>query len=165
MKHNEGFYRICKLDLDDRLGKFKHDTKYGREGFALECVVANLFSAKGYWIRVGYNASGEGGRYSGGQSADMGVDLLVEKSGQKTVVQCKHYDRVPVRGPDVCQLLGSCLVVGATRGIFVTTSGFTKQCEQIRQLTLDRGYGLCLWDWERLRRELDENLLNEGRLG
>lgn len=162
MKHNKGFYRICESDLGGRLGRFKRDAKYGREGFALECIVANLFGAKGYWIQIGYNASDGGGKYGGSQSADMGIDLLVEKDGQKTVVQCKHYDRAPVRGSEVCQLLGSCLVAGATCGIFVTTSRFTKQCEYIRQLTLDRGYELHLWDWERLRRELDKTLLNEG---
>ena len=161
MKHNEGFYRICKSDLGDRLWRFKKDEKYGRDGFALECVVANLFSAKGYWILAGYNASDGCGRYSGSQSADMGIDILVEKDGQKTVVQCKHYDRNLVRGPEVCQLLGSCLVAGATYGVFITTSGFTKQCRQICRLTLDRGYGLDLWSWDMLRRELNENLLNE----
>ena len=147
-------------DLVDRLGRFKQDAKYGREGFALECVVANLFRAKGYWILVGYKASDGDGRYGGSQSADMGIDLLLEKGGQKTVVQCKHYGGTHVRGPEVCQLLGSCLVAGATRGIFVTTSGFTKQCEEIRRLALDRGHELFLWDWKSLRRELQENLLN-----
>ena len=154
---------IYESDLRDRLGRFKRDTtRYGQKGRALECVVANLFSAKGYWIRVGYNASDwSGGRYGGDQSADMGIDLLVAKDGQKTVVQCKHYDRTPVRGPDVCQLLGSCLVAGVTRGIFVTTSKFTEQCREICRLALNMGHELSLWDWETLRCELHEHLLHE----
>ena len=162
MKYNRGFYKIRESDLVDRLGRFKQDAKYGQEGFALECVVANLFSSKGYWILVGYKTSDGDGRYGGSQSADMGIDLLVERGGQKTVVQCKHYDGTHVRGPEVCQLLGSCLVAGAMRGIFVTTSGFTKQCGDIRRLALDRGHELFLWDWEVLGRELRENLLNEA---
>ena len=159
MKLNGGFYGICEPDLDDRLRRFKGNAKYGRDGLALECVVANLFGAKGFWIRVGYKASDWSGRYDGSKSADMGIDLLVERGGQKTVVQCKHYEKTPVGGPDVCQLLGSCLVAGATRGIFITTSRFTEQCREIHRLALNQGYELDLWDWERLRRELDESLL------
>ena len=153
---------IYESDLRDRLDRFNRDTtRYGQKGRALECVVANLFSAKGYWIRDGYNASVWSGRYGGSQSADMGIDLLVEKDGQMTVVQCKHYDSASVGGPDICQLLGSCLVAGATRGIFVTTSKFTEQCGKICRLALDMGHELSLWDWETLRRELYEHLLNE----
>lgn len=158
MTYNEGFYSIRESDLNDRLARFKQ-TKYGQVGYALECIVANLFSVKGYWICSGYKVGDWAGKYGGSQSADMGIDLLVERCGQKTVVQCKHYDSTPVRGPDVCQLLGSCLVAGTMRGLFITTSGFTAQCDKIRRLALNNEYELNLWDWKRLSRELSENLL------
>lgn len=162
MTCNRGFYKINRSDLDDRLWRFQRDNTYGEKGFALECVVANLFSAKNYWILKGYNVKKDDGRYYGSQVKDVGIDILVQNGGGKhTVVQCKHYDKTSVGGPDICQLLGSCLVEGTTHGIFVTTSRFTRQCWDIRRQMTNCGYNLDLWDWEFLRCELSDNLLPE----
>ena len=162
MNYNRGFYRIGKPDLDDRLGRLRSG-KFGGPGFAFECVIANLFQAKGYWVTKGYNVNDwEDQPYGDKQTGDMGIDLSVERAGRKTVVQCKHYrGGTLVGGEDVNKLLGSVSHTGAKGGVFVTTSAFTKQCYEIQRLSLVTDVNLELWDWPMVKEEIRTYLLGQ----
>lgn len=160
MSYNRGFYSIKHSDLDDRLRRLRGG-RFGRPGFAFECVMANLFQAKGYWVTKGYNVDDwEGLPYGDRQTSDMGIDLSVERAGRKTVVQCKHYvEGTPVGGEDVNKLLGSVSHTGAKAGVFVTTSAFTKQCYEIQRSSLATDVNLELWDWPKVKDEMRTHLL------
>jgi restriction system protein len=58
-------------------------------------------------------------------TADGGIDLILEKAGQKTVVQCKaHASKVPIG--TARELVASMSDFGVEKGILATISGVTK---------------------------------------
>lgn len=61
------------------------------------------------------------------RSNDGGKDLVMYKCGQTYYVECKKYAKSnPVSRPLIQKLVGACHPVGA-KGIFITTSRFTKE--------------------------------------
>jgi restriction system protein len=74
--------------------------------------------------RAGYHVKRTGG------SGDRGIDLVVNRNGRTSVVQCKRYeDNV---GPGtVRELIGAMTNMSADRGFLVTTSGFTTGAESV----------------------------------
>ncbi len=82
-----------------------------------EAYVGVLFERSGYRVKQ-----------TGGKG-DRGIDLMVNRNGKTSVVQCKRYgDDV---GPGaVRELIGAMTNAGVTRGVLVTTSGFTSGAER-----------------------------------
>ena len=82
-------------------------------GVEFERELGILFRALGYQVE------------STPTSGDQGIDLILKKSGQTHVVQCKaHKSGV---GPSVArELLGSMVAYGARKAILACTGGFTK---------------------------------------
>jgi restriction system protein len=68
-----------------------------------------------------------------GRVGDRGADLLgLNASGVRCVVQCKRYGPgSKVSSPDLQRFLGAIQIHGCQRGVFVTTSGYTKQAVAI----------------------------------
>ena len=158
---NRGFYKIDERDLYDRFENFQGGD-FGRKGFAFECIVGNLFSAKNYRIETGYD--GEKwywNKYNGRQRGDKGVDLLVEKDGIKTIIQCKHYDINTVVGAEeIRELLGTCKKLHNAKRLFITTSSFSSDaCNEYRN-AVNSGVDIELWDWNKLRLQIEEHLLD-----
>lgn len=81
----------------------------------LERLVGEAFRRRGYRVEE-----------RGGAVPDGGVDLVLHKGGEKTLVQCKDWKvwRVGVR--PVRELRGVMASEGAARGIVVTCGGFTR---------------------------------------
>ena len=82
----------------------------GRE---FEHELATLYRQQGYQVQ------------STPTSGDEGVDLIIRKNGEKTVVQCKAH-KAPVGPAIVRELYGSMVASGADNAILACTGGFTK---------------------------------------
>ena len=79
-----------------------------------ELLVGEAYRQQGYSVRE-----------RGGRQADGGIDLELARSGERVIVQCKHWLQRPVPVQRVRELLGVVTAEGADRGILVATSGFT----------------------------------------
>ena len=71
-----------------------------------------------------------------GKTADRGVDVeayLEDAFGYKTkyIVQCKFYDEGLVSSPEMQKFIGAISIHNASRGIFVTSSTFTSEAQEI----------------------------------
>jgi restriction system protein len=71
-----------------------------------------------------------------GRSGYQGVDLTaLDSKGQATVVQCRRHLYHKVSSEPVQRLHSFALARGATRKLLVTTSDFTRQCEEEAAVT------------------------------
>ena len=82
------------------------------DGWTFEVEVAALYSAAGYQARVTRGSN------------DGGVDIVLEKNGRKTVVQCKRYSSACAPAV-IRELYGTMLHEGADEAIVVCTGGFS----------------------------------------
>lgn len=81
---------------------------------AFEDVTGEFFRREGYSVME--NLVG---------GADGGVDLRLQKDGQRFLVQCKRWKSKRVGLPVVRELLGALTAESADKGIMVATSSFT----------------------------------------
>ena len=114
--------------------------------------VGLLFEKAGYRVR------------RTGASGDRGIDLVVSRNGQLSVVQCKRYE-TNIGPSTVRELVGAMTNVGADHGFLVTTSGFTLGAEREARKA---PYRIGLVDGERLvrwarRHGLPGQLMGAGR--
>lgn len=80
---------------------------------AFEEYVGILFEKEGYRVK------------RTGGSGDRGIDLVVSRNRERSLVQCKRYENDIGPGA-VRELIGAMTSAGATHGFLVTTSGFTE---------------------------------------
>ena len=73
--------------------------------------------------KAGYRVEQTGGK------GDRGIDLFVRRNGRTSVVQCKRYGEDVGPGA-VRELVGAMTNARVTRGVLVTTSGFTSGAER-----------------------------------
>ena len=83
-----------------------------------EQLVGEAYRRKGYAVEE-----------VGGGGPDGGVDLLLRKSGETALVQCKHWKVKQVGSPTVRELRGAVARQVATSGILVTFGTFTNQAK------------------------------------
>lgn len=84
-----------------------------------ENYIAELYSKPGYSTKV------IGGRYDGG------VDVIIEKDGIKSFIQCKRYNKSTVSLHNVRDFYGALANNLANgKGIFITTNIFSTEAEQ-----------------------------------
>lgn len=86
-----------------------------------------------------YRRSGYLVERKGGAKADGGVDLILEKDGIRTAVQCKHWRERNVGVRPVREFVGALADHGLTGGILVTLNGFTDDAKDLaerRRITL-----------------------------
>ena len=81
-----------------------------------ELLVGEAYRRQGYQVEE-----------TGGGGPDGGVDLILRRSGETTLVQCKRWKQAKVTAPIVRELRGAVAHDGAGRGIFVTCSEFTTE--------------------------------------
>jgi restriction system protein len=117
-----------------------------------EAYVGLLFEKAGYRVK------------RTGGSGDRGIDLVVHRNGQASVVQCKRYEGNIGPGT-VRELIGAMTNAGADHGFLVTTSEFTAGAERAARKA---PYRIGLVDGERLvrwarRHGLPGELVNAGR--
>lgn len=95
-----------------------------------EALVGEVFRQRGFAVRENF----EGG-------ADGGVDLVLEKNGQLTFVQCKHWKTQRVGVSVVRELFGVMSARGASAGVLVTSGIFTTEAKGFAEQT-----AISLWD-------------------
>ncbi|WP_313074357.1 restriction endonuclease [Melaminivora sp.] len=91
-----------------------------------ERLVVDVLLAMGYGFDV---SSGHVTRFSG----DGGIDGLVheDKLGLSSIyIQAKRYTENSVGRPEVQQFLGALTGAGATKGVFITSAGFTRDARE-----------------------------------
>ncbi|MDQ8196273.1 restriction endonuclease [Coraliomargarita sp. SDUM461004] len=83
-----------------------------------EWLVGEVFRRQGYRTEE-----------SLGGGADGGIDLILHRDGQTTLVQCKRWKSKAVGVPIVREIFGILTAENADRAIVITTSKFTKESE------------------------------------
>lgn len=81
-----------------------------------ETLVGEGFRRRGYSVRE-----------TGGGGPDGGVDLVLSKNGEKTLVQCKQWKAFKVGVSTVRELYGVMAADGAAAGFVVTSGRFTQE--------------------------------------
>jgi restriction system protein len=82
-----------------------------------EHLVAEVFKRRGYQTNVDL-----------GRGPDGGVDVILRHNGNTIPVQCKRWKK-SVGVPVVRELLGAMTAFGASNGIVVATSSFTREAQ------------------------------------
>ncbi|EEF63332.1 restriction endonuclease [Pedosphaera parvula] len=80
-----------------------------------------------YW-KLGYQVTRRGGA-----NPDGGIDLIIEKDGQQTAIQCKHWKSWNVNVRGIREFLGALTHAGIQRGIFITLRGYTGDAKQLAE--------------------------------
>ena len=126
-----------RLGLEDNFGNMTP--------FDFEHFIAKLLTEMGYKTQVTK------------KTGDYGVDIIAIKNGTRTAVQCKknHEDNF-VGNRQIAQLLGSFQFYNADRGIFVTTSYFSKPA--IQQAN---GASVDLWNKDTIHGLVEKYLLKK----
>lgn len=125
----------------DELTKYltaKYDTRYALNPRKFELIVASVFRDAGYQVRVT--------SYSG----DDGIDLIVcdSQAGETLGVQIKRYGN-RIEAEQIRAFGGALVLAGMTRGIFVTTSAFTRGAASTARRFSAMGLAVELEDGER----------------
>jgi restriction system protein len=92
----------------------------------LENLVIDLLVAMGYG-----GVHGRGARL--GKSGDGGVDGVIDQDAlglDRVYVQAKRYSDKPVTAGDIRSFFGSLDAVKAAKGVFITTSSFTRDAQE-----------------------------------
>lgn len=93
------------------------DTLRGLTWQEFELLVGEAYRRQGYSVEE-----------TGGSGPDGGVDLVLRRTGETVLVQCKRWkQQAKVGAPTVRELRGAVARDRAARGIFVTSSTFTHE--------------------------------------
>ncbi len=88
--------------------------------FQFEKVVAAVYESYGCIVKR-----------LGGAKPDGGIDLIAEKNGERTVVQCKHWRKWAVKVREVRELLGTLKDANIESGVLVALSGCTNDARAL----------------------------------
>jgi len=88
--------------------------------FQFEKLVALVYRKLGYTVSK-----------RGGANPDGGIDLVIEKDGQRSAVQCKHWKTWNVGVRAVREFLGALTDAKIQKGIFITLCGYTGEAKQL----------------------------------
>lgn len=99
-------------NLEANLNWSKRDWWWSLDGWQFEEEVASIFRCNGYKVEVTK------------KTGDGGVDLIMYRDGEKTIVQCKHY-KAMVGPVEMRALWGVKDDFGADRVIMIASSGVT----------------------------------------
>jgi restriction system protein len=69
----------------------------------------------------------------GGANPDGGIDLVIEKDGQRSAVQCKQWKTWNVGVKAVREFLGALTDAQIQHGIFITLNGYTSDAKQLAE--------------------------------
>lgn len=90
--------------------------------FQFEKVVGHIYQKLGYAVTR-----------RGGANPDGGIDLIVEKDGQKAAVQCKQWKAWNVGVKTIREFLGALTDASIQKGIFITVRGYTGEAKQLAE--------------------------------
>jgi restriction endonuclease Mrr len=60
-----------------------------------------------------------------------GIDLVIEKDGEPSAVQCKHWQNLNLSVGTVSEFVGAITGAGIQKGIFVSLNSFTTEAKQL----------------------------------
>lgn len=80
----------------------------------VELLIGEIFRREGYTIEL-----------SAALNTDDGIDLMLRRDSETTLVQCKHWKAVRVSSREMREFYGAMAAGGAPHGILVTTGTFT----------------------------------------
>lgn len=109
------------------------------DGVRFEEWLANFFRARGYRVQTTP------------RTGDYGVDLVLERNGQKIVVQAKRW-KGKVGPKAIQEIYAGKTYYGADVAMAVTNSYFTYEAKRLAKKT-----GVVLWDRNTLRAELQND--------
>lgn len=103
--------------------------------FKFEDYIAAIYKKLGYSVEQ-TKKTGDGGK-----------DIIIKKGGKTYFVECKRYQK-PIDAHKMRDFIGACAIGGPNiKGIYVTTSSFTKDAEQAaKQQGIQLIYGEKLTD-------------------
>jgi HJR/Mrr/RecB family endonuclease len=84
-------------------------------------------------IEAIYRQRGFSVKRLGGAKADGGVDLIVQSTTDKFVIQCKHWHKWKVGVRQIREFLGTFADSNISKGIFITLSGYTREAKQLAE--------------------------------
>jgi hypothetical protein len=90
--------------------------------FQFEKLVAWMYRKQGYAVHR-----------RGGANPDGGIDLVIEKEGQRLAVQCKQWKTWNVGVKAVREFLGALTDAKIQKGVFVTLSGYSEEAKQLAE--------------------------------
>lgn len=90
--------------------------------FQFEKLVALVYEKRGYSVTR-----------RGGANPDGGIDLVIEKDGQRSAVQCKQWKTWNVGVKAVREFLGALTDAGIPKGIFITLRGYSGDAKQLAE--------------------------------
>jgi restriction system protein len=93
-------------DAGPGLGSLRNDQ--------VELLIGEIFRREGYTIEL-----------SAAVNTEDGIDLMLRRDSETTLVQCKHWKAPRVTAREVREFYGTMAAGGTPRGIFVTTGMFT----------------------------------------
>ena len=88
--------------------------------FQFEKLVGHVYQKLGYTVTR-----------RGGADPDGGIDLIIEKDGQRIAVQCKQWKAWNVGVKAIREFLGALTDAGIQKGIFITLRGYTEDARQL----------------------------------
>jgi restriction system protein len=134
-------YEFHQLDSTLPLGAIRsylaarYESRKSLSPRTLEEVVASVYRDLGYADVI-----------VTGQTNDGGIDVVMTDSGGKIVaVQVKRYES-KIEAEQIRAFTGALMLRGITRGLFVTTSTFTRGARSTASLSGSRGYPIELID-------------------
>ena len=84
-------------------------------------------------VALAYPKLGHTVKRRGGANPDGGIDLVIEKDGQRSAVQCKQWKTWNVGVKAVREFLGALTDAGIREGIFITLCGYTGEAKQLAE--------------------------------
>jgi hypothetical protein len=90
--------------------------------FQFEKLVGVVYQKLGYMVTR-----------RGGANPDGGIDLVIEKDGQRSAVQCKQWKTWNVGVKAVREFLGALTDAGIQQGIFITLCGYSGEAKQLAE--------------------------------
>lgn len=111
----------------------KYEARFEVHPTLMEETVASVFRG------LGYSAQAVG------RSGDDGIDVILERAGERIGVQVKRYKN-SIQVEQIRALTGALVLGGLTRGIFVTTSTFQRGAPSTAERLARRGYPIELVD-------------------
>jgi restriction system protein len=88
--------------------------------FQFEKLIEQIYRHRGYSVKR-----------IGGANPDGGVDLIIESTAEKFVVQCKHWRKWTVGVRQIREFLGTLTDSKISKGIFITLNGYSEDAKKL----------------------------------
>lgn len=105
-----------KMTNEEYMRKVRNQLLYHMDGIDFENFMGKLFELNGYKVQITPS------------SHDFGKDLILNKD---IYVECKCYKENKVTSPMINKLIGAMTCDGISKGIFITTSGYTNDAKKV----------------------------------